>query len=1657
MANYTKTTDFAAKDTLPSGDSQKIIRGTEFDAEFNNIATAIASKADTGSSIETTADLVTYSPDGADAVDTTVENKLRESISVKDFGAKGDGTTDDTTAIQNAINHASCNKIQTIHFPKGHYIYSTLRLYHDPTTNPNFQGFLSYTGDNNNSTFAYTWDVPTGGKELTVELRDEFNETPTADGTTTAYNVPYIDNTSYLGDSPTFPSNVVENTANIRRPVVKVTLSKTHSGDNSTTQFAGPYAKEAEDITVKVGGSTVTNYALSQLDNTAGVLVTFTTAPATGTDNIEISVVQQSGEGYTATNVGNANGATITFNTAPDTDTAIVINHARVTVRQVLNTEYTVLGTEQPTGGTVQFVTSPAQGRTVRVFGRNRDGRFQFTGSGRLSINDLKFYDGSEYETKRTYGSLLEATGDGLILEPTGTFSETDARNFIGKDLNFIANNTGYIITSESCPGLAFFNCGFKQINTAGSGLRVRNSWFFTLKDSYIFGPNKETATGDGIDGATGLFAGLWNINDSLIDSWKNGVRWTGGTFVNTSIRNTAIQNCNQYHIFAEKGKWQQLLLDNAYFENIGITSPSSLKIGRGEYFTATASQTVFTWTFDSPSATSSIQVYKNGTKLKGTSNVSPDFSVDLVAKTVTLNVGATADDEIKITVDSANVRQLTMTNCFQYGPGIDRPMIDAVGLDTVSIDGTYVFRCRQTYLNIDSIENLSQVPGEIKNCVIVTDPAGGETFSNSTTATSGQTIFTYDFSRNPQSSNELLVREDQDFTGDGSTTVFTYEFSDDPTTSDDKKLEVYVDDDLVSSTRYTLDATAKTVTFNTAPANGDSVKLRVFLDPSAYTVARDADITLGGTVTLNTGAQTGNIIRISFPQYLLTGKIPNAFNMVYTGHDKGFYNRNQNFRLFDPDKTFLRAYTGYKGETGLSRFSFGDTSIETVTSSPYNIGGVEESKTYYDLEHSISGGLAVYLPNTVEINDGRLIIVKNNAGSSGSFPNIIVYNNSEQPGPNVVQLAFLRPGETGLFVFDGQHTNRFNLVSKISESFDLVEDTTPQLGGDLDLNGNDITGTGGINIDGSVVSESASVISDATNATFRVNASGGNSLTSSVYQRAKSSNGSNAETEIIVTGSGGESIGSWDFKADTSAGALSSVMSFDNNGDVTFSGSATIDGITYPTTDGTSGQVITTDGAGNLSFANAGGGFDPNVDQVVIGNGAAGNANPIFSSVAVGHDATASGTYAVGLGNQALATGADSVALGNDAHATGAQSVALGDDSVSGSNATIAIGNLANSSSAYGVAIGYNAQTSGAGNHYGVAIGRDAGAMAANTIHISSAATTTNRPTVAGNMVIETDDARLQYKNSTWGFYGGDVEIDNGSILVNEQSGGTDHQGIYLKDANQSNASPVIRVQGQRNDANISQVFAGGVLINKLRGDAAVASGQHIGTVYFGGNHTDGTEDNVAVAASISGVASGAFNSLSDMPTDLVFYTGSQGRAYPTANTTSGSEAIRIRSGGGITFNGDTAAANALDDYEEGTFTPTFVGSTTNGSFDYGTPDGQQHGHYTKVGNVVTCHIRLAINSVTTSATGLSVFISGLPFTSKNTSNFIQSGAISFATGWGSDDTPDGFRLGANSTTGILAKRGTTSSQSALSGQINADNLVTDTQIICTITYIAE
>lgn len=67
---------------------------------------------------------IVYTPAGVGAVATTVQSKLRESVSVKDFGAVGDGVTDDTAAIQAAIDSVKITGGR-VFFPTGTYRLTT--------------------------------------------------------------------------------------------------------------------------------------------------------------------------------------------------------------------------------------------------------------------------------------------------------------------------------------------------------------------------------------------------------------------------------------------------------------------------------------------------------------------------------------------------------------------------------------------------------------------------------------------------------------------------------------------------------------------------------------------------------------------------------------------------------------------------------------------------------------------------------------------------------------------------------------------------------------------------------------------------------------------------------------------------------------------------------------------------------------------------------------------------------------------------------------------------------------------------------------------------------------------------------------------------------------------------------------------------------------------------------------------------------------------------------------------------------------------------------------------------------------------------------------------------------------------------------------------
>jgi hypothetical protein len=86
LSDYTKSTNFATKDNLTSGNPAKIVKGTEIDTEFNNIATAIATKQDYDSDLAAFAAKTAPSGDVVGTTDTQgLTNKTLTNPTVTNY------------------------------------------------------------------------------------------------------------------------------------------------------------------------------------------------------------------------------------------------------------------------------------------------------------------------------------------------------------------------------------------------------------------------------------------------------------------------------------------------------------------------------------------------------------------------------------------------------------------------------------------------------------------------------------------------------------------------------------------------------------------------------------------------------------------------------------------------------------------------------------------------------------------------------------------------------------------------------------------------------------------------------------------------------------------------------------------------------------------------------------------------------------------------------------------------------------------------------------------------------------------------------------------------------------------------------------------------------------------------------------------------------------------------------------------------------------------------------------------------------------------------------------------------------------------------------------------------------------------------------------
>ena len=303
--------------------------------------------------------------------------------------------------------------------------------------------------------------------------------------------------------------------------------------------------------------------------------------------------------------------------------------------------------------------------------------------------------------------------------------------------------------------------------------------------------------------------------------------------------------------------------------------------------------------------------------------------------------------------------------------------------------------------------------------------------------------------------------------------------------------------------------------------SNGDTVRY-VIEDGSAFEIGTGVYTHSGTTLTrVLTSSSTGSLLNLSGSAKVFIS--PSAADLVLSANA---------FKVNE----------------------FTATANQTTYTVNYTVGTIEVFLNGIKLlqgDYTATNGTSVVLDDGATAND-KVEVVEYGLGDT----NLSTFSNT-----------FTLPGSDGSngqgLVTNGSGTLSFSTILT-----NVVEDTTPQLGGNLDVNGNDIVSTSNANIDiiphgtGDVNLGADTVMVGDNNANATITTQGTGDLTLST------NSGTNSGTVTIADGANGN-------------------ISVTPNG----SGKVVIDGISHPTADGSNGQALVTNGSGVLSFSTISGG----------------------------------------------------------------------------------------------------------------------------------------------------------------------------------------------------------------------------------------------------------------------------------------------------------------------------------------------------------------------------------------------------------------------------------------------------------------------------------
>ena len=158
-------------------------------------------------------------------------------------------------------------------------------------------------------------------------------------------------------------------------------------------------------------------------------------------------------------------------------------------------------------------------------------------------------------------------------------------------------------------------------------------------------------------------------------------------------------------------------------------------------------------------------------------------------------------------------------------------------------------------------------------------------------------------------------------------------------------------------------------------------------------------------------------------------------------------------------------------------------------------------------------------------------------------------------------------------------------------------------------------------------------------------------------------------------------------------------------------------------------------------------------------------------------------------------------------------------------------------------------------------------------------------------------------------------------------------------------------------------------------------------------GNGVNGTSPGMTIFSNSSDIGSISFRDSADTGiSGLIQYRHLESPPYMRFMV-EGTQRMSITTHGGIAFNSDTAAANTIDDYEEGTFSPAFNTTANNLTFNGGSRTNAslyttRQGSYVKIGKRVWFQISMSTNGLTSVGGSDFIGLDGLPFTAENDSN---------------------------------------------------------------------